>query len=51
MPVAAAASTEGPRWSPRLPLTPFCPRSSEEAEKNLRNASEEEARPAGILIK
>lgn len=32
-------------------LTLLCPRSSEEAERNLRNASEDEARPTGILIK
>ena len=47
----AAASAEGLRWCPRLPLTLLCPSSSEEAERNLRNASEDEARPAGILIK
>lgn len=54
-PTATATSTEGPRrWPPallRLPLTLLCSRSSEEAERNLRNASEDEARPAGILIK
>lgn len=42
------SGAEGP-W--QCLLTLLCPRSSEEAEQNLRNASEDEARPTGILIK
>lgn len=34
-----------------MPLTLLCSRSSEEAEQNLRNTSEDEARPTGMFIK
>lgn len=49
-PLGAAGSSEGAQQSPGC-IWFISPRSSEEVERNMRNASEDEVRPAGILIK
>lgn len=48
--LGAAGSSEGAQQSPGC-IWFISPRSSEEVERNMRNASEDEVRPAGILIK
>uniref|UniRef100_A0A8C9EXV2 LLGL scribble cell polarity complex component 1 n=1 Tax=Pavo cristatus TaxID=9049 RepID=A0A8C9EXV2_PAVCR len=49
-PLGAAGSSEGARQSSGC-IWFISPRSSEEVERNMRNASEDEVRPAGIFIK
>uniref|UniRef100_A0A669QCX9 LLGL scribble cell polarity complex component 1 n=1 Tax=Phasianus colchicus TaxID=9054 RepID=A0A669QCX9_PHACC len=48
--VSILASSKGAQESPGC-IWFISPRSSEEVERNMRNASEDEMRPAGILIK